>query len=67
MENIKEVFEKETRLKLRNTYVNDAYYECSGVSYKDICNKIINFNRNHNANIYAIDDHVKDITTIYLR
>lgn len=67
MENIKEIFEKETGLKLRETFLNDAFYEYSGVSYRNICNKIISFNCQHNTNVYAIDDTMKDITTIYLR
>ena len=67
MENIKEVFEKETGLRLRDRYDSNGYYECSGVSYQNICSKIINFNANHNTNIYATDDTIKDVTTIYLR
>ena len=67
MENIKEVFEKETGLKLRNTYLSDAYYECSGISYRNVLIKITDFNYNHNTHIYAINDNIKDVTTIYLR
>ena len=67
MENIKEVFEKETGLRLRDRYNMSGYYECSGASYKNICSKINKFNINHNTNIYAIDDTIKDVTTIYLR
>lgn len=67
MENIKEVFEKETKLKLQERYDSNGYYECSGVSYRNICSKITNFNIQHNTDIYAIDDNVKDVTTIYLR
>lgn len=67
MENIKEVFEKETGLRLRDRYDSDGYYECSGVSYKNICSKITNFNFNHNTHVYATDDNIKDVTTIYLR
>lgn len=67
MENIKEVFEKETRLKLKERYDNSGYYECSGVSYRNICSKINTFNHQHNTNIYATDDNIKDVTTIYLR
>lgn len=67
MENIKEVFEKETGLKLRDGYDNACYYECSGVSYQNICSKITNFNTNHNTHIYSVNDNVKDITMIYLR
>ena len=67
MENIKELFEKETKLKLRKTNLSDAYYECSGVSHEKICNKIINFNMSHCTNIYATNDTIKDVTTIYIR
>ena len=67
MENIKEVFEKETGLRLRDRYNMSGYYECSGASYKNICSKINKFNINHNTNIYATDDTIKDVTTIYLR
>ena len=65
MKDIKELFEKETKLKLRKTDVDNAYYECSGVSYKNICNKVINFNKSHGTNICTTDDKIKDITTIY--
>lgn len=65
MENIIELFKKETKLKLRKTYHSKVFYECSGVSYKNICSKIINFNLKYNTNIYATDDSIKDITTIY--
>ena len=67
MENIKEVFEKETGLKLRDTYLSDAYHECSGISYRNILIKITDFNQKHNTHVYATDDNVKDVTTIYLR
>lgn len=67
LENIKDLFEKQTRLKLQKRYDNDGYYECSGVSYQNICNKINSFNIEHNTNIYATDDNIKDVTTIYLR
>ena len=67
MENIKDLFEKETGLKLRKTDLDNMYYECSGVSYKNIRSKISGFNVNHNTDIYAVDDSIKDITTIYFR
>lgn len=67
MENIKEVFEKETRLKLQERYDSDGYYECSGVSYQNIHSKINSFNVNHNTNVYATNNYIKDVTTIYLR
>ena len=67
MENIKEAFEKETGLKLKDTYLSDAYYECSGVSYRNILIKIADFNYKHNTHVYATDDNIKDVTTIYLR
>lgn len=66
MENIKEVFEKETGLRLRDGY-DSGYYEYSGVSYQNICSKITNFNANHNTNVYSVNDNIKDITIIYLR
>lgn len=65
MENIKELFEKETRLKLKETCSFQEYYEISGVSHQIICNKISNFNMNHDTNIYATNDEIKDITTIH--
>lgn len=67
LENIKEVFEKETGLRLRETMLSDAYYECSGISYRNILIKITDFNCKHNTHIYATDDSIKDVTTIYLR
>ncbi len=67
MENIKELFEKETGLKLRKTMLSDAYYERSGVSYRNILIKICDFNYKYDTHIYAIDDDIKDVTTIYLR
>ena len=67
MENIKEVFEKETKLKFRDGCDSACYYECSGVSYQNIHSKITNFNTNHNTYIYSVDDNIKDVTIIYLR
>ena len=67
MENIKELFEKETKLKLRKTNVDNAYYECTGISYRNILIKIADFNYKHKTNIYATNDTNKDVTTIYLR
>ena len=67
MKNIKEIFEKETGLELQERYDSDGYYECSGTSHRNICSKINNFNANHNTNVYAINNHIKDVTTIYLR
>ena len=49
---IKEVFEKETKLKLRERYDSTGYYECSGISYQNICSKIRGFNINYNTDIY---------------
>lgn len=65
MENIKDLFEKETGLKLRETYHRNAFYECSGVSYRNIIIKITDFNYGHKTHIYATNDETKDVTTIY--
>lgn len=67
MENIKEVFEKETGLKLRDRENSDGYYECTGISYRNILIRISDFNYKYNTHIYATDDVTKDVTTIYLR
>lgn len=67
MENIKEVFEKETGLRLRDRHDSTGYYECSGISHRNILIKITDFNQKHNTNIYATNDTIKDVTTIYLR
>ena len=69
MENIKEVFEKETKLKLCYNYnsINDktnSYYETSGKSYKTIKSKINKFNKKYKYNVYCYDDTIKDVTTI---
>ena len=65
MENIKEIFVKDTKLKIKKRYNHKGYYECSGASYKTICEKIERFNNDNNTTIYAIDDTIKDVTTIY--
>ena len=65
MDNIKDVFVKDTNLKIQKRYDSKGYYECSGASYKSICEKIERFNENNGTTIYAIDDTIKDVTTIY--
>lgn len=66
IKDIKELFEKETGLKLKTTYLSDAFYECSGLSYRNILIKIIDFNYKYNTNIYATNNN-KSAITIYLR
>lgn len=65
MENIKEVFEKETGLKLKETLHRYAFFECSGANHELICFKIVQFNLKYNTNIYCTYNNNKDLTTIY--
>ena len=65
IKNLKELFERETHLKLRHTGESaESCYECSGASYKNIKNKVKSFNANHNCSVYAYNDYIKDVTVI---
>lgn len=60
-------FEQETELKINRDYnSNNKYYEISGKSYNTIKNRINQYNKKHNANIYCSDNIYKDVTEIYI-
>lgn len=58
------LFEKETKLKVRFNYTDNEYYECTGKSYKHICNKIKEFNGKYKTCISSYDNPIKDVTMI---
>ncbi len=65
----KELFEKETKLRLTRNYNSsnsNTYYETSGKSYKLIKSKVKDFNNTHNGKVYCYDDPIKDVTIITL-
>lgn len=65
----KELFEKETKLKLEcnyNSFNPNTYYEISGKSYNSIKSKVKDFNGIHNNNVYCYNDTIKDVTIIIL-
>lgn len=65
----KELFEKETNLRLGYNYNSsnpNTYYEISGKSYNTIKSKIKRFNDIYNSKVYCYDDSIKDVTCIII-